>query len=107
MGGCLKTFGIIYALASLLACGLAVLWRLDLIAYMSLTSITIGVLLIIGGRIAEYSSASGFSPLQSAASSPHHSSPAEFASPAAPVPPSSSAVHPGYHEAGPPGTSTT
>jgi hypothetical protein len=107
MGGCLKTFGIIYVLVSLLACSLSVLLRLDLITYTSLTSIAIGVLLIIGGRIAEYSSASGFSPAQSAASGLHYSSPAEFASTTAPVPPSSSAVQLGYHEAGPPGTSTT
>jgi hypothetical protein len=107
MGGCLKTFGIIYVLVSLLACGLSVLLRLDLITYTSLTSIAIGVLLIIGGRIAEYSSASGFSPVQSAASGPHYSSPAEFASPTAPVPPNSSAVQPGYYETGTPGTPTT
>ena len=104
MGGCLKTFGMIYALVSLLACGLTVLLRLDSFTYMSLTGIAIGVLLIVGGRIAENGSAPSSRPVQSTASSPHYSSPAEFAAPTAPVPPSSSSVHPGHCEAGTPDT---
>ena len=66
MGGCLKTFGMIYVLVSLLACGLAVLLRLNSIASMSLTSIVIGVLLMVGGRIAENGPASSSPPVQSA-----------------------------------------
>ena len=104
MGGCLKTFGIIYGLVSLLACGLAVLLRLDSFTYMSLTGIAIGVLLIVGGRIAENGSAPGPRPVQSTGGSPHYSSPAEFAAPTEAVSPSSSAVHPGYYEAGTPDT---
>jgi len=96
MGGCLKTFGMIYVLVALLVCGLTVLWRLDSFTYMSLTGIAIGVLLIVGGRIAESGSAPGSRPVQSTASSLHYLSPAEFAAPTAPVTPSSSVVHPGY-----------
>ena len=103
MGGCLKTFGIIYGLVSLLACGLAVLLRLNSFTYMSLTSIAIGALLIVGGRIAENGSAPSSRPVQSTSSSSHYSSPAESAAPTAPAP-SSSAVHPGYYEAGTPDT---
>ena len=96
MGGCLKTFGMIYGLVSLLACGLAVLLRLNSFTYMSLTGIAIGVLLIVGGRIAENGSAPSPRPVQSTGGSLQYSSPAEFAAPTAAVPPSSSAVHPGY-----------
>jgi multisubunit Na+/H+ antiporter MnhC subunit len=55
----------IYVLVSLLACGLAVLLRLNSITSMSLTSIAIGVLLMVGGRIAENGSAPISRPVQS------------------------------------------